>query len=170
MNNEGDGDRLARGQKKANFMGGYGEGELKPSIAAEEEVPCTVDNLAVFAPKKPETFYRGKPFNKRILVTQVELESNSDIIIPDTAKGASEVGRIKAFSDDSELRQLGLQEGDLVLFDRYAAVGQVFPLLNESGETEATLLLQEHDIQMQMIPVKNKVATEPIPEAVPASA
>jgi co-chaperonin GroES (HSP10) len=160
MNHEGDGDRLARGQKKATFQGGYGEGELRPSIAVEEEgVPDLVDNLAVFAPKKPAVYYRGIPFNKRILVTQVELENNTDIIIPDTAKGASEVGRIKAFSADSELRKLGLNVGDLVLFDRYAAVGQVFPLLNESGETEPTLLLQECDIQMQMEAVKN----EPVP-------
>jgi co-chaperonin GroES (HSP10) len=161
--NTGDGDRLASGrQKSATFQGGYGPGELKPSIAVEEEVPSTIDNLAVFAPKRPEVFYRGKPFNKRILVTQVELESNTSIIIPDSAKGHSEVGRIKAFSDDSELRKQGLCEGDLVLFDKFAAVGQVFPLLTESGETEPTLLLSEVDIQMQMIPVRNEPEPEPV--------
>jgi co-chaperonin GroES (HSP10) len=154
MNNAGDGDRLARGQKSATFAGGFGPGELKPSIAPEE-VPSVVDNSALFAPKRPAVFYRGVPFNRRILVTQVELESNSSIIIPDSAKGHSEVGKIKAFSDDSELRTLGLKVGDLVLFDKYAAHGQMFPLLNESGETEPTLLLQEHDIQMKMEAVKN---------------
>ena len=44
-----------------------------------------------------------------------------------------------------------------MLFDKFAAVGQIFPLLNSTGETEPTLLLQEVDIQMQMVAVKNEV-------------
>jgi co-chaperonin GroES (HSP10) len=162
MNHEGDGDRLARGQKSATFQGGFGPGELRPSVAVEEEIPSTVDNLEkILAPKIPQTFYRGKPFNKRLLVVQVELDSNSSIIIPDAAKGHSEVGLIKEFSADSELRQQGLKEGDMVLFDKYAAVGQTFPLLNELGVAEPTLLLQECDIQMQMIAVRNTPEPEP---------
>jgi co-chaperonin GroES (HSP10) len=181
MNNEGDGDRLARGARKASFVGGFGDGELKPSVATEEEgIPDLVDNSALFAPKRPSCFYRGKPFNKRILVTQVELESHSSIILPDTAKGHSEVGRIKAFSSDSGLKEKrfwlfrwwvirpGLKLGSLVLFDRFAAVGQIFPLLGETGETEMTLLLQEHDIEMEMEEVRQ--TPEPLtPKAARAS-
>jgi co-chaperonin GroES (HSP10) len=153
---EGSGDRLASGrQKTATFQGGYGPGELKPSVAEEETVPSVVDNSALFAPVRPAVVYKGKPFNHRVLVTQVELESTSKIIIPDSARGNSEVGRIKAFSADSELQKQGLTVGALVLFDKFSAVGQTFPLLNESGETEMTLLLCEHDIQMEMIEVRN---------------
>jgi co-chaperonin GroES (HSP10) len=161
---EGSGDRLARGAKSATFSGGFGPGELKPSVAPEEEtVPSTVDNSALFAPKKPSVYYRGKPFNKRILVTQVELASNSTILIPDSAKGNSEVGRIKAFSSDSELQKSGLKIGALVLFDKYAAVGQIFPLLGENGEIEQTLLLQEFDIQMEMEEVHRQEEVKPEP-------
>ena len=153
----GGGDKLARGAKSATFSGGFGEGEIQKPWERPEEVPALVDNSALFAPKKPAVYYSGKPFNKRILVTQVELESNSTIVIPDSAKGNSEIGIIKAFSNDSELERQGLKVGDMVLFDKFAAVGQIFPLLNSAGETEPTLLLQEVDIQMQMVAVKNEV-------------
>lgn len=152
----GSGDRLARGQKSATFSGGYGDGELKPSLAPEESIPAVVDNSALFAPKKPEVVYRGKPFNKRVLVTPVELENNSLLIIPDSAKQHSEVGIIVRLSDDSELKGQGIKEGSMVLFDRYAAAGQSFPLLDEFGESKVHLLLQECDIQMEMIAVANK--------------
>jgi co-chaperonin GroES (HSP10) len=156
----GSGDKLASGRaKSATYSGaGYGEGTMKPNVAPEDdaaEVPSVVDNSALFAPTKPAVYYKGKPFNKRILVTTVELERNSSIIVPESAKGHSEIGRIKAFSDDSELKNVGLKIGDLVLFDKYAAAGQSFPLLNENGETEPTLLLQECDIQMLMEEVRN---------------
>jgi co-chaperonin GroES (HSP10) len=152
---QGKGDRLARGDAKATFQGGYGEGELKPSIAPESDIPAVIDNSALFAPKRPSVYYRGKPFNKRILITQVELESNSDIIIPDSAKAKSEVGRIVQFSDDSDLKRLGLKEGCLILFDRFAAIGQSFKLLNENGESVDHVLLQEADVQMEMTEVRN---------------
>jgi co-chaperonin GroES (HSP10) len=155
---EGGGDKLASGRaKSASFMGGYGPGELKPSVAEEDtaEIPAVVDNSALFAPKKPSVYYEGQPFNQRVLVTRVEMQSNSSIIIPDSAKEKSEVGRILAFSADSKLPHWGLEVGDLILFDRYSAVGQVFPLLNASGEVEPTLLLQDCDVQMRMIERKN---------------
>ena len=83
---QGKGDRLARGDAKATFQGGYGEGELKPSIAKEGDFPSVVDNSALFAPKRPAVFYKGQPFNQRVLVTRVEMQSNSSIIIPDPQK------------------------------------------------------------------------------------
>ncbi len=157
MSIEGSGDKLASGRaKSATYSGaGFGEGELKKPWDGPEEVPSVVDNSALFAPKKPSVYYKGQPFNQRVLVTRVEMQSNSSIIIPDSAKEKSEVGRIVAFSADSKLREWGLNEGDMILFDKYAAVGQVFPLLNAAGECEPTLLLQECDIQMKMIEVKN---------------
>lgn len=154
MNENGHGDRLARGQRSATFSGGFGDGELKPSLAPEESIPAVVDNSALFAPKKPEVVYRGKPFNKRILVTRVELKSTSALIIPDSAKDKSEVGIIVSFSDDSDLKKLGLKEGCMILFDRFAAVGQNFPLLGEDGETKEHLLLQECDVAMEMTEVR----------------
>jgi hypothetical protein len=41
-------------------------------------------------------------------------------------------------------------------------VGQTFPLFNENGATELTLLLSEVDVQMQMIPVRNEPEPEPV--------
>lgn len=167
MSIAGNGDRLARGQKSAMFSGGVGDGELKPSLAPaneprNEDIPSVVDNSALFAAKKPEVFYRGKPFYGRVLVIPVELKGNSSIIVPDSAKEKSEVGRIVAFSDDSQLKKWGLSLGSMILFDRYAAVGQQFPLLNEQGENIIHLLLQECDVQMELTEVR--IQPEPVPE------
>jgi co-chaperonin GroES (HSP10) len=150
----GGGDKLARGAKTATFSGGYGEGELKPSLAAEGSIPDVVDNSALFAAKKPQTWYKGKPFYGRVLVVPVDLKSNTTVIIPDSAKDKSEVGRIAAFSADSKLKEWGLELGALILFDRFAAVGQSFPLLNQDGENIVHLLLQECDVQMELIEVQ----------------
>jgi co-chaperonin GroES (HSP10) len=147
-------DLLASGDAKGfSSVGGFGPGELKPNYS--EEVPSVVDNSALFAPKAPAVFYKGTPFNSRVLVRRVELQSNSSIVIPESAKEKSEVGHILAFSKDSKLPEWGLNVGDMILFDRYAAVGQVFPLLNEKGESEPTLLLQDVDIQMKLEEVRN---------------
>lgn len=167
MSIEGSGDRLARGQKSATFAGGYGEGELKPSLAPEGSIPDVVDNSALFVPKLPEVFYRGEPFYGRVLVIPVDLKSNSTVIIPDSAKDKSEVGRIAAFSEDSQLRKWGLVIGDMILFDRFAAVGQSFPLLNERGENVTHLLLQECDVQMKLTEIRREVEAETLkPELV----
>lgn len=155
----GSGDRLARGQKSATFSGGYGDGELKPSLAPEESIPAVVDNSALFAPKKPEVVYRGKPFNKRVLVTRVEIKSNSSIIVPDSAKEKSEVGIIVALSPDSDLAKQGIKEGCMVLFDRFASIGQCYPLLDENGETKEHVLLSECDIQMELVEVRLQTET-----------
>lgn len=150
-------DLLASGDARSvSYTGGFGEGTMKSNLAEEGSIPETVDNSALFAPKAPTVVYRGQPFNKRVLVRPVEMKSNSAIIIPDSAKANSEVGIIVSFSVDSELKKQGMTEGTMVLFDKFAAVGQQFPLINEQGESESFLLLQEFDIQLQLIPYSPK--------------
>lgn len=68
-----------------------------------------------------------KPLYDRVLVKRVEEDSVSSggIIIPDSAKEKPLRGRVLAVGsgkplDSGSLRELGVAEGDLVLFGKYA--------------------------------------------------
>ena len=148
----GGGDALARGVKSVTFPGvskcldGCECSACRPDLhfhSEAEALPSVVDNLATFAPKKPTICYRGTPLNDRILIKRVERQSGSMIVIPDSAKGKSDTGIVVSTSSAS---QLGLQPNDLILFDKYAAVGQEIELVDEQGVASEHLLVQECDV------------------------
>ena len=148
----GGGDALARGVKSVTFPGvskcleGCECTACRPDLhfhAEAEELPTTVDNLATFAPKKPSICYRGTPLNDRILIKRVERQSGNMIVIPDSAKGKSDTGIVVNVAPAS---QLGLQPNMLILFDKYAAVGQEITLVDEQGIECEHLLVQECDV------------------------
>ena len=154
----GRGDALASGQKSATFVMG-GDKKDAPIIlhntAKEEDIPAVIDNSALFVPKKPEVYYKGRPLSDRILIKRKESrESNSSIIIPDSAKGKSDIGYVVSVSPNSKLE---LKPGALILFDKFASVGQELMLLDESGIESEHLLVQEIDVLMEM----EEVRTEP---------
>lgn len=175
---EGSGDKLASGrQKSATFQGGFGDGEMRGVSTAEETCLCenrsqpgskanplcpdhgtVVDNSASLY-KKPAVTYRGRPFFGRVLVVRVERQSNSTIIIPDSARGKSDVGRIVKFCPESQLEKYGLRQQAMILFDKFASVGQEFPLLGDDGKEVEHLLLMECDVQMEL----EEIRTEEIP-------
>lgn len=147
----GKGDRLARGDKSATFSGGYGPGELRPAVAPETDVPAIVDNSALFAKKIQTIYYKGRPLADRILIKRVApRENNSVIVIPDSAKGKSDAGIVVSISPLSKLAALGLKEGSMVLFDKFAAVGQEINLLDAKGEESEHLIVQDCDILMEL--------------------
>lgn len=143
----GKGDALASGQKKATFAMG-GDSKDAPitlrNVAPEtDEIVSHVDNsAALFSRKKPSVFYKGKPLGDMVLVERIKHESNSLVIIPDSAKGKSDVGRVTGVGHKAP----SVHEGDLVLFDKFAAVGMEVSLLDASGEEREHLVLREHDI------------------------
>lgn len=154
----GGGDALARGVKSVTFPGvskcleGCECTSCRPDLhflhtdANEEEqssVASVVDNSALFAPKKPSICYRGTPLNDRILIKRVERDHGSSIVIPDSAKGKSDTGIVVSVSPMSKL---GLAPNELILFDKYAAVGQEIELVDEMGVTCEHLLVQECDV------------------------
>ena len=133
----GGGDALARGVKSTTFPGLVACppdcecASCRPDLhyqAETEALPEIVDNSALFAPKKPEIYYRGKPLNDRILIKRIERASGSSLVIPDSARGKSDTGIVVSVSPVSKL---GLEPGALILFDKFAAVGQEIDLLDE---------------------------------------
>lgn len=148
------GDALASGAKSAVFVMG-GDSKDAPialrNVAPEEErLVSHVDNSAVlFQPKKKVPYYKAKrPLSDRILVKRLESRaSNSPIIIPDSARGQSDVGVVIAVSPFSKS---GLEAGALILFDKFAIVGQEIMLGDEYGELSEHLMVQDCDILMEI--------------------
>jgi co-chaperonin GroES (HSP10) len=156
----GGGDALARGVRSSTFPGlvkcppececASCRPELHFKASEPEEVPATVDNSALFAPKKPAVMYRGIPLSDRILLRRIEHEASTPIIIPDSAKGKSDMGVVVATSIDSDMP---LPKGTKVLFDKFAAVGQEISLFSEEDGRECEhLLVQECDVLLILEP------------------
>jgi len=87
-----------------------------------------------------------RPLHDRVIVKGLEQEATSKggIIIPDSAKGKSQEGRVVAVgpgrcTDDGKVVPLGVATGDLVLFAKYAGT-------DVEIDGEKHLILQENDI------------------------
>jgi chaperonin GroES len=148
-------DSLAQGAKSASFMMPTADKnspiELR-NVAPEEPLQSHVDNSAMFARKKPSIIYRGKPIGEMVLVKRIERESNSAIILPDSAKGKSDMGIVVSAGDGAIDQLTGMRtplnvrEGEMILFDKFAAVGMEITLMDEHGDEAEHLILREHDI------------------------
>lgn len=162
----GRGDQLASGAKKASFsMGGDDKDapvELK-NVAPEDgpQLVSHVDNSRLFERPKPAVIYRGKPMGDRVLVKRLNRESASLIVIPDSAKAKSDMGIVVGVGDGlvdittGRRTALNLREGEIVLFDRFAAVGQEVLLHDQKGQEAEHLILQACDILLTLEEVHN---------------
>lgn len=145
------GDQLARGGKRATFY--PPRPEIK-NVSAEDldrtadpatdsHLPQLVDNSALW--KKPRVQFKGKPRGDMVLVVRVEQQGASMLIVPDVAKGKSEIGRVAGVG----VHVHDLKTGDLVMFDRFASVGNELKLVTDEGEVEH-LLLREADVMLTL--------------------
>jgi len=89
---------------------------------------------------------RLKPLQDRILVKRVEEEEKTKggIIIPDTAKEKPVEGKVVAvgsgkMNDEGKRIQMGLKEGDRILFGKYAGT-------EVKIEGEEYLIMREDDV------------------------
>jgi len=150
------GDALARGAKRASFMMPTAHKdepvELRNVAPEGPELVSHVDNSHLFSKKAPAVRYRGKPLGDKVLVKRVERESDSLIVIPDSAKANSDMGVVVSVGDGlvdittGKRTPLNVKSGDLVLFDRWAATGQEIKLADESGGESEHLLIRDFDI------------------------
>ena len=155
------GDILARGGSQATFQGPTREKEgtdvfrepgLQP-IADEIDlgpVPGEDAPEPILPKAKPEVGYRGKPFGDNVMIQRVEREHTSNLILPDSLKSKSDLGYVVAIGNRVE----NVKEGQLCCFDRFAAHGSEFELIDESGIKRQYLLLREYDIMIQLERVK----------------
>jgi len=155
----GRGDALASGAKAASFMmppAHKNEPVELRNVAPEEKLVSRVDNSSLFKRPAPSVRYKGKPLGDRVLVRRVTKENNSLIVIPDAAKAKSDMGIVVGVGDGlidittGKRTPVNVKEGEIVLFDRFAAVGQEVTLADQSGEEAEHLILQAHDILLTL--------------------
>lgn len=93
--------------------------------------------------KVPETpKYSAEARGDNVLVTRVDNEHSSQLIIPPSAKAKSDIGRVVAIGPEVERCSVG----ELVLFDRFAAHGKEIELVDTQGIARLHLLLNDADI------------------------
>lgn len=154
------GDRLASGAKSAVFSGGSPRKDdpiqfNKTVCQDAPQLVSHVDNSHLFKSSAPSARYRGKPLGDRVLVKRVTKESNSMIVLPESAKAKSDMGVVMGVGDGlvdittGRRTPVNVEIGDLVLFDRFAAVGQEVMLADGNVESEH-LILQAADILLTL--------------------
>lgn len=112
----------------------------------------TTPPVKVHIPEKPQ--YRAECRGDNVLVIRVEREHSSMLIIPESARAKSDVGRVAAVGKDVTRAS----KGELVLFDRFAAHGKEIELLDDQGIPRQHLLLNDVDILLGL----ERVAKETI--------
>lgn len=89
--------------------------------------------------------YEGTPRRDNVLVSPVENEHSSRLIIPKNMKARTNSGYIKSVGPDVK----DLKAGDLVLYDAFASYGSEISLMTD-GEEQRFILLKEYDIQLTL--------------------
>lgn len=106
-----------------------------PNPAAEQPPVVQIREI-----EKPR--YKGKARGDNVLVTRVEREHSSMLIIPESARAKSDIGR----AADVGPQVMRCSVGELVLFDRFAAHGKEIELVDDEGIARQHLLLNDADI------------------------
>lgn len=140
-------------------LNSYLTGEPYPAIFHPEPETEAVHVMAEETPEmvpapKPEWHYEATPRHDFVLIIRLSKEHSSRVVIPDSCREKSDVGivwRVGPEVDD-------LIPGDIVLFDKYATVGQNYELLDEEGDMQEFLMLQEIHVAATL--VKKKVRCE----------
>lgn len=155
------GDKLASGSKSAQFStGGARKGEpiqIAPGMVTTdepEELVSHIDNSSLFKTRAELVQrYRGRPLGDRVLVKRIK-QSQAELLVVDTAelKQKSEKGIVTGVGDGvidlstGKRTPVNLSVGDLILFDRFAAVGQEVELADDEGIEVEHLILAASDV------------------------
>jgi len=89
--------------------------------------------------------YEGTPRRDNILVSPVESEHSSQLIIPKNMKSRTNIGYVKSVGPDVK----DIKAGDLVLYDAFASYGAEISLMTDGEETRF-MLLKDYDIQLTL--------------------
>ena len=95
---------------------------------------------------KQKVGYKGKPLGDQVLLSRVDREHTSNLIIPDSLKGKSDIAYVTAIG--KEVKRI--EPGWLVLVDKFATHGSDCELVDEDGITRKYLLVHEYDIWMRL--------------------
>ena len=95
--------------------------------AAEEVVvPVELD----LTPDKPTFGYKAQPRNNYIFVRPSPPNHSGRMVIPPAYQAQSNIGLVRSVGKSV----LDVKQGDLVMYDKYAEMGNRFPLMDGDGE------------------------------------
>jgi co-chaperonin GroES (HSP10) len=101
------------------------------------EMPAKV---TVKIPEAPR--YQATAKGDEVLVIRADQEHSSWLLIPPSARAKSSIGRVAAVGP----QVTRCEEGELVLFDQFAAHGKEIELVDANGIPRTHLLLNDRDI------------------------
>jgi len=118
--------------------------DVEPEIVIEEEAA------------KPEYGYIATPRHSFMFVKPTSPEHKGRLITPKAYESTSDQGFVHAVGPDV----LDVKVGDLVLFDRYAEVGNRFELVDEEGDVVQMIQMREDNCTAILQRVKTKYAND----------
>jgi co-chaperonin GroES (HSP10) len=113
---------------------------LVSRIPVEKEV--ALEPLPEFVEEKPTHGYRAAPRKNFLFVKPLPKEHKGRIIIPPAYESTSDMGFVHDVGPDVT----DIKPGDLVLFDKYAEVGQKFNLVDEDGELVDLIQMSDFNV------------------------
>ena len=133
----------------SDFIAGKELPNLSPPVEdrviAEDEV--VIDELPEDVPvERPKVGYKGESLGDTVLIQRVDKEHSSNLIIPDSLKAKSEIAYIISAGKLCKY----VEEGWLILFDRFASVGMEISLIDEDGIERERLVVHEYDILLKL--------------------
>ena len=131
-----------------NFQAGVPIPNWQPKVDNLPVPGESVDEEPVLVEEpRPGANYTAECFGDNVLVSRVEKDHSSALIIPDSAKTKMNTGYIKSVGPDVK----GMEPGMLVTFDEFASHGKEIDLIDEQGIIRKYLNLKMYDVQLKLI-------------------
>lgn len=118
------------------------------------EIPDAVDEappeVVITPEERPEFGYKAKPRSKHLFVKPLEADHKGRVMLPPAYQPNSDMGYVDAVASDVE----GIEEGTLVLFDKYAEAGNRFKLVDKEGDLVDLIQLMDVNVTAILEKVK----------------
>lgn len=123
--------------------------ELAVSVIGESQ-PINVEE----AIEKPEWGYIATPRHTFMFIKPTSPEHKGRLITPKAYESTSDQGFVHAVGPDV----VDVKRGDLVMFDKYAEVGNRFELVDDEGDVVSMIQMREDNVTAILQRVKTKYA------------
>lgn len=99
--------------------------QIEEQVEAQEQAP-----EVVFETQRVDYGYETEPRGKYVFIRPVPQDHPARIVFPKSHQSDQEIGFIHAIHESVS----DLKKGFLVVYDRFAAIGAAFDVIDESGE------------------------------------
>jgi hypothetical protein len=100
--------------------------------------------------EKPEFGYSALPLRTFLFVKPLPVEHRGRLLIPKAYESSSDMG----FVHEVGIEVQAINKGDLVLYDKYAEVGNRFELVDDTGEIVSLVQMREDNVTAILTRVK----------------